>query len=224
LRRAAAARAANVAGRVDFPAPSTVLSVGAGLRPRLAPRSSSNPPDRPTRCSVRRSPDTVPKDHVDANLPGLRSPSELNRSPWSGKRPSLLGSVRAARPIGPVSAPVAPPPTFPPSVNSGAESYSALRPHGSPREVTFRPRGFAPPRRFPPLDGLRACCIPLPVMRFAAFPSFPTRRSPERLPRSAGFVPLEGISVDSRTASPRPLPSCRSPAATAAARDTPLPV
>jgi len=150
---------------------------------------------------VRRSPDTVPKDHVDANLPGLRSPSELNRSPWSGKRPSLLGSVRAARPIGPVSAPVAPPPTFPPSVNSGAESYSALRPHGSPREVTFRPRGFAPPRRFPPLDGLRACCIPLPVMRFAAFPSFPTRRSPERLPRSAGFVPLEGLSPS--TAAPR---------------------
>ena len=41
-------------------------------------------------------------------------------------------------------------------------------------EVLFRPRGFAPPRRFPPLADSRACCIPQPVVGFAAFP---TRRS-----------------------------------------------
>jgi hypothetical protein len=36
---------------------------------------------------------------------------------------------------------------------------------------SFRPRGFAPPRRFPPHRGSRACCIPLPVLGFVAFPA-----------------------------------------------------
>jgi hypothetical protein len=41
-----------------------------------------------------------------------------------------------------------------------------LRADGTTRPASFRPRGFAPPRRFPPRAGLRACCIPLPVLRF----------------------------------------------------------
>jgi hypothetical protein len=61
---------------------------------------------------------------------------------------------------------------------------------------------------------LRACCIPHPTMRFAAFPSHVAsttlRRScaSPRLPRDAHTlrrIPL----ASSRTASPRPLPSCR---------------
>jgi hypothetical protein len=35
--------------------------------------------------------------------------------------------------------------------------------------ILFRPRGFAPPRRFTPHRGVRACCVPVPDMGFAAF-------------------------------------------------------
>lgn len=38
-----------------------------------------------------------------------------------------------------------------------------------PARTAFRPRGIAPPRRVPPLGGLRACCIPLPILGFAVF-------------------------------------------------------
>jgi len=63
------------------------------------------------------------------------------------------------------SAPVAPPSTYLPSVHSRADGLSALRPQGvHPLEVLFRPRGFSPPRRLPPLCKLRACCIPLPIL------------------------------------------------------------
>jgi len=41
---------------------------------------------------------------------------------------------------------------------------------GSTPEVPFRPRGFSPPRRFPPLHESRACCIPLPILGSTAFP------------------------------------------------------
>lgn len=34
----------------------------------------------------------------------------------------------------------------------------------------FRPRGFPPPRRFAPSTVSRACCIPLPTMRFTGLP------------------------------------------------------
>jgi hypothetical protein len=33
----------------------------------------------------------------------------------------------------------------------------------------FRPRGFAPPRRFTPPKDSRACCIPLPIVGFDVF-------------------------------------------------------
>jgi hypothetical protein len=59
--------------------------------------------------------------------------------------------------------------------------------------ILFRPRGFAPPRRLPPLGRSRACCIPLPVMGFVAFPAlgFPTasRQVPKDRVLSAG-VPM----------------------------------
>ena len=59
----------------------------------------------------------------------------------------------------------------------------------------FRPRGFAPPRRFPPLRGLQACCILLPIVRFAAFRSAASGASPEgSCVPAARFVPPEGCS------------------------------
>jgi len=61
----------------------------------------------------------------------------------------------------------------------------------------------------------RACCIPLPAMRFVAFPpraaSHPPGGGPER-PRvfpATRFTLRRIPLVSSRTASPRPVPSCR---------------
>jgi len=51
---------------------------------------------------------------------------------------------------------------------------------GSTFGFPFRPRGFAPPRRFPPLYESRACCIPLPILGFSAFPLWSPGRRPER--------------------------------------------
>jgi hypothetical protein len=85
-------------------------------------------------------------------------------------------------------------------------------------EVLFRPRGFAPPRRLSPLADSRACCIPQPVVGFAAFPTRRSghdtvRRPPvqhrRRLPRDVIRTPRRTPLADSRAASPRPLPSCR---------------
>jgi hypothetical protein len=80
----------------------------------------------------------------------------------------------------------------------------------------FRPRGLTPPRRFPPLRESRACCIPLPILGFAAFL---TTRPPTRC-RSSGRstvafpatrpTPRRTPLADSRTASPQPLPPRRS--------------
>jgi len=44
-----------------------------------------------------------------------------------------------------------------------------LRQAGYHPSRSFRPRGFAPPRRFPPRHRLRTYCIPLPILRFIAF-------------------------------------------------------
>jgi len=68
---------------------------------------------------------------------------------------------------------------------------------GSTPEVPFRPRGFSPPRRLPPLHESRACCIPLPILGSTAFPLVVSRsedrdilrfpamqvRTPRRTPR-----------------------------------------
>jgi hypothetical protein len=68
---------------------------------------------------------------------------------------------------------------------------------GATLGVPFRPRGFSPPRRLPPLYESRACCIPLPILGSIAFPlgaprpedrdhsRFPAMqvRTPRRTPR-----------------------------------------
>jgi len=88
-------------------------------------------------------------------------------------------------------------------VHSRAKSYFAHRPRGATPEVTFRPRGFTPPRRLSPHRNPRACCIPLPVLGFAGFP--PWRRRP-KVGGARAFSPR-------RTHTPR-----RNPRVTAAPR------
>jgi len=88
----------------------------------------------------------------------------------NGCRPSLLGSVRTSEHacskmrLSPLHrhAREASTPATTASRRFGLE--------GSTPEVPFRPRGFSPPRRFPPLHELRACCIPLPILGSTAFP------------------------------------------------------
>jgi hypothetical protein len=90
--------------------------------------------------------------------------------------------------------------------------------------VLFRPRGFSPPRRFSPHRGVRACCVPVPDMGFAAFhvhqatETEVSRRVAGRLrsrrrgsrPGSSQRRPFEGlILVGSRSASLRSLPPRR---------------
>jgi len=125
------------------------------------------------------------------------------------------------------SAPVAPPSTCSRSVHSCADGQSALR-----------PRRYHPPKSRSALvvshhlDGfLRFASRGLVASRCRSWgPSrFRTGRLAEgqratMLSRNAGFEPFEEIPAVSRTASPRPLPSCRSPATTAPARSAPLPV
>jgi len=96
-----------------------------------------------------------------------------------------------------------------------------LRADGTTRPASFRPRGFAPPRRLSPREGPRACCIPLPVLGFAAFRRNPlptvTRASHRGGPTSCrgetGPAPRDASTLRrvpparSRTVSPRPDPS-----------------
>jgi len=112
---------------------------------------------------------------------------------------------------------------------SSRSCLATFRPFGPwlPRhDIAFRPRGFAPPRRFSPRRGCRACCIPVPDMGFAAFLDRQATTAEAvaaggravRLPKEDGTrpgssqrQPSEGlILAGSRAASLRPMPSCRS--------------
>lgn len=102
-----------------------------------------------------------------------RRPARASRAPSSGlfkDRPSVvLPSSASSRRVAPASA------------------RSCQRPN------LFRLRGFSPPCRLAPPNGLRACCIPLPTLGFVGFrawgcaclrnfrPSPPTRGPPERV-------------------------------------------
>jgi len=99
-------------------------------------------------------------------------------------------------------------------------------PEGATLEVLVRPRGFSPPRRFPPLHALRACCIPLPILGSTTFllVGVPVRR-PRPFPAASPqcrSVPPEELPADSRPASPRSVPPCRSRPITASLPLVPL--
>jgi len=103
-----------------------------------------------------------------------------------------------------------------------------LRPVRATGQVSFRPRGFSPPRRLAPtaepvasyrLLALRACCIPLPILGFVAFLLTPGRFRPAAVPRDA-FTPRRISLPTAAPGSPPPpeggcvhavrVPSCRS--------------
>lgn len=142
-------------------------------------------------------------DTTSCDFALLQSPhAEPDRSPG----PSSLG-IRLLSPLHRHHAPASTP----------GCAEAPLRPIVATRPVPFRPRGFSPPRRLAPLARSWVCCAPLPVLGFDAFQ---TARSAVHLPKQvtwtqAAFlasrvhtprrIPLAG----SRTASPRPLPSCR---------------
>jgi hypothetical protein len=81
-----------------------------------------------------------------------------------------------------------------------------------PPSCMFRPRGFSPPRRFPPPEDAWACCIPLPILGFIGFPrrarrasvrrgfpadatpsrAFPTRTAVPASPRAVALMSFPG--------------------------------
>jgi len=100
----------------------------------------------------------------------------------------------------------------------------ASAPRVPPLEVLFHPRGFSPPRWFPPLLSSRACCIPLPILGSAAFPCLALRSKTgprDTSPRRRTYPSKNSPS----TAAPRhrgPCAPCRSLRITAASRQGPL--
>jgi hypothetical protein len=118
--------------------------------------------------------------------PDLDSTSEYSSNALV-VRPSLVGFVRAARPIGPGGAPFAPP-----STSRGASTPTLRIRRASVSRS--HPRNRVPSSWFCTTSTVsaapcsRACCIPLPILGFATFPASAARttdrsRSPERTPR-----------------------------------------
>jgi hypothetical protein len=148
---------------------STSRSVGSSLRPpRPLDCHQSGPSRTSSGCRIR----------VQAPVIGLRIVTTLLRSVRT-----TAGSLAAHRPEpklrprdrDPTSPGVrdlsAPPPTHPARIHSQEPELprAPFGPTAPPVQLPFRPRGFAPPRRFSLREGPRACCIPQPVLRFAAF-------------------------------------------------------
>jgi len=61
---------------------------------------------------------------------------------------------------------------------------------------TFRPRGFAPPRRFPPPEALRVCFAPLAPLGFCPSGVFPPKKPPPSRRRRS--CPLDVLSRGDR--------------------------
>jgi hypothetical protein len=165
------------------PRPSAVTSPGPSRtspkrRCRLANQSASALHDRsPVRADLAVRPRCLLRS-VRAIAGSFAVSPIRSRSSELGHRDPASPGVRDL---------FAPPPTCPWRVHSrdgtlsGPETGGSEEPRadGTTRPASFRPRGFAPPRRLSPHQGLRACCIPLPVLGFAAFRETRSRRSPE---------------------------------------------
>lgn len=137
-----------------------------------------------------------------------------------GFRPSLLGFVaesahhrrHCCRSVARSPYLPAPPSTSSPASTPATTLLPRLRSRGANLPITFRPHRFARSRRFaPPIAPLardsapslaqdsRACCIPLPILGFAAFlASFGWFRHPTRA-IFPGFWPAKEWSVCSRS-------------------------
>ena len=195
----------------------TFRCAGSARPVDVAVRWSSPLPPRP--CPLPGGPRGVPSP-VRSNLPEgrssrtprLRSTSEPYRSPWSkptfSRFTSAWSGTRAGRcacrpstdmllkrPLPRRRPVVASAPRVPPSKSRSAlvvsHHFGGFLRSWSRGLVASRCRSWGPPCfRFVPTD--------------------PKTGNGPRLPRSAGSVPLEELPADSRSASPRPLPPCRS--------------
>jgi hypothetical protein len=186
---------------------------------------------------------------------GLGSPPELSLLPLVESRPPLVGFVPAVRTShhgsrrDPTSGRRTTPP---PTPKHAAVASVAFRVTATERPLPRASLRASVPRSHPrdPVPSSwfrttstgssarrsRACCIPLPVMGFAAFrvADFPgPRRCSGQSPTTAGrtdivpaapLTPPEGILASSRTTSPWPLPPCRSKRPPSTRDDAPLPV
>jgi len=173
-------------------------------------------------CQVRprgcRSPSAVRPEGRPREPPHLRSSSEPYRSPWPILSAFSLGfpsthpsHVSPEMRLSPLHRRAREPST--PATTASRRFGSG----GATPEVPFRPRGFSPPRRFPPVCAVRACCIPLPILGSTAFPQvgcpgpktatsrcFPAvqvrtprrtpRRQPERVAASVAPLPFPARS------------------------------
>lgn len=155
---------------------------------------------------LRSSPDRV--DIAVAPVHRPRSDGCSNHLPWdsSGGSPGPLHRHPPRRPL----------PAVLPPLRSQAAAWFAFRPHR-----------FSRSRRFSPPKDSRACCIPLPIVGFDAFPRsigwlpapsdsaiagrFRCRSPRSGLPRIVFRTPRRTPPPRSRTVSPRPLPSRTSP-------------
>lgn len=170
--------------------------------------------------------------------------SSRSNQPRSGVADHLSWDSSRALPPPPTSLPErcsshrsfsAPPSTSSPASTPAPTSLPSLRSRSANSVIPFRPHRFARSRRFtPPFVPLargscpllgwdsRACCIPLPILGFAAFLAevrvfsaphtghlamvdvLPVTRIPR--PRSAVRTPRRIPPIRSRVVSPRPLP------------------
>jgi len=149
-------------GSLVFPTPSSTLA-----RCRAGPRGCRSPSARP-----------FPEGTVRANL--LTFAPLRSHTDRPGRSLGLLSWVPSTHPSH-VSREMRLSPLHRRAREPSTPATTASRRFGSEGatpEVPFRPRGFSPPRRLPPLHELRACCIPLPILRSTAFPPWRPGRRP----------------------------------------------
>jgi len=205
------ARAGRAVGRWSLPRPPRPWPVAGLALEGAAPHPPVRSPKGP---SVRTSSPSLLSGAVPIALANVY-------------RPSLLGSVRTSEHA---CSEMRLSPLHRRACEASTPATTASRRfglEGSTPEVPFRPRGFSPPRRLPPLHELRACCIPLPILGSTAFPLLVSRsedRDAPQLPRSAGPYPSKESSPTAGTRHRVRCPLAVPCPITASPRLVPLPV
>jgi len=199
-------------GSLDFPAPSLTLRVAARAFEVFRLRHAGSGPSREVSDSVRTLGSWAPLQSLFPVVPaGSLRPPPCIRPEYLGRRTcdlhrqSIVSGFRST-----------PPPTLP-GVHSRARCRS-LRSRRFPLRDPVPSSWFCTTPMVSSARRLRACCIPLPVMRFAAFPGTelpfqPVRdrqvRGSRSISRDAVHTPRRIPPDRSRTTSPWPLPPCR---------------
>jgi len=196
-------------------------SVAVGLVSPPPPRPSPSPVGPRGFPLAARS--TIPEGTA-ARASLLRSTPEPYRTPWPRMAfsPGFPSTQRGNAYLA-----MCPSPLHRHASEASTPAPAACRrfgPEGSTPEVLFHPRGFSPPRWVPPLHPLRACCIPLPILGFAAFPCLairsktgPRDTSPRRRTYPSKNSPSTAVPRHRGRCAP-----CRSLRITAAPRQGPL--